>query len=89
MDKIEQKINKVLDKLTMDERRYLAQMIGCECNYFLANYLKPRSNARMEAICDFTLYLQEKFDHLNEYERMNKAMDKVLGITPPYLTRVK
>lgn len=80
-EELGRKINDVLSKLSMDERRYLAQLIGVECNYFIVNYLKPRSEARIEAIGAFTEYLQETFDHMDAKTRALKVMDGVLSKT--------
>lgn len=88
---LEKKINDVLAKLSMDERRYLAQLIGGECNYFIVNYLEPKSAARIEAIGTFTEYLQEAFDHMDARTRTLKIMDEAFSeITEgTHLRRVK
>ena len=76
---LNRKINEVLKKLSMEERRYLAQLIGGESNYFIVNYLKPRSSARVEAVAEFTEYLQEKFDHLSSSKRASVILNEAFS----------
>ena len=90
MKNYEQEFNKVLKKLTMDERKTIASIIGGECNYFIANYLQPKSNARIESIGEFTLYLQEVFDHLTPEQRACEALDSMFNSNKKsHLRRIK
>lgn len=93
-EELDRKIDEVLKKLSMEERRYLAQLIGGECNYFIVNYLKPQSSARIEAVAEFTEYLQEVFDHLSSSKRTSIILDEAFSFLRPlhkesHLRRIK
>lgn len=93
-EELNRKIDEVLKKLSMEERRYLAQLIGGECNYFIVNYLKPRSSARINAVAEFTEYLQETFDHLSSSKRTSIILDEAFSSLRPaykksHLKRIK
>ena len=85
------RIKKVLDKMSKEDRETLAQAIGGECNFYIANYLKPQSSARISSICDFTEYLQEFFDFKTAMQRCSDTMDEVFKdlIPKSHLKRVK
>lgn len=85
------RIKKVLDKMSKEDRETLAQAIGGECNFYIANYLKPQSEARISSICDFTNYLQEFFDLKTAMQRANDALDEVFKdiIPKSHLKRIK
>ena len=76
-NEIYEKISRVLSKLTIEERKCLSRLIACESNYYIMNYLKPQSNARVESVADFTMYLQEKFDLMDHNQRMHDAVNSL------------
>lgn len=66
-----------LTKLTMEERKDLALLVGGISKDYILNQLKPITNTRIETICDFVDYIQKKIDHRTQSQRASEILSNI------------
>lgn len=74
---LEQQFNEYLSRLTTKERKNLALLVGEISNDYILNELKPITNTRIETICNFVDYIQEKIDHCTQSQRASEILSNI------------